>query len=159
MRKFLLLPLLLSALASCDYIAKVPDKEVLLKKELENIDWQQVDEYPSVAECEKLENKELRKSCFFEFLSTALQQKLTEDTVAVGSVSADTLQVRVTVFPDSTIQFEPEFPADSLTYDMRKVDSILKARTSDMPKINPALKRGMPVRSQFVLPVILQGTP
>jgi hypothetical protein len=32
----------------------------------------------------------------------------------------------------------------------------LKARLIDFPKINPALKRGIPVKSQFILPVILK---
>jgi hypothetical protein len=33
----------------------------------------------------------------------------------------------------------------------------LAARLADFPKINPAVKRGVPVKSQFILPVILKG--
>ena len=37
-----------------------------------------------------------------------------------------------------------------------KIDSILHARLVDFPKVNPATKRGIPVKTQFVLPVIIK---
>jgi hypothetical protein len=69
----------------------------------------------------------------------------------------DTIEVRITVFPDSKITFEPLFPSDSLTYDKQKTDSIIKARLTDFPKIEPAQKEGIPVKTQFILPVILKA--
>jgi hypothetical protein len=54
------------------------------------------------------------------------------------------------------MQFEPQFPKDSVAYDKTKIDSILKVRLVDFPKINPAIKRGIPVKTQFILPVILK---
>lgn len=155
MRKIWLF-LFIAIVASCDRIPKPPSEEELLKKELQSINWEEVDEYPSVPECDKLEDKELRRSCFFDFLANTLQQKLNVDTLSVLYPNLDTIQVKVTVFPDSTMKFEPQFPSDSVTYDMGKVDSLLRARTADLPRINPAIKRGMPVKSQFILPVILQ---
>jgi hypothetical protein len=43
-----------------------------------------------------------------------------------------------------------------VAYDTVKIDSILKARLVGFPKINPAIKRGIPVKTQFILPVILK---
>ncbi|HSD13053.1 MAG TPA: hypothetical protein VLB74_00240, partial [Flavobacterium sp.] len=57
---------------------------------------------------------------------------------------------------DSRLQFEPQFPKDSVAYDKIKIDSILHAKLVDLPKVNPAIKRGIPVKTQFVLPVILK---
>lgn len=133
----------------------MPSKEELLQKELKTINWNEVDEFPSVSECERLEDKLQRNACFFEFLTQTIQEKLSVDTLSILYPTLDTIQVKVTVFPDSTLNFEPQFPRDSVAYDTVKIDSILRVRLNDFPKINPALKRGIPVKTQFVLPVIL----
>ena len=142
---------------SCQYFDKqVPSEKELLQKELKAINWKEVDEYPSVVDCDKIEDKKQRQNCFFEVLTQLIQEKLCNDTLAMLYPELDTIEVKVTVFPNSTMQFEPQFPKDSVAYDTVKIDSILKARLVDFPKINPAIKRGLPVKTQFILPVILK---
>ena len=158
MKKIILITVVLSLLfGSCQYFDKqVPSKEELLQKELQTINWNEVDEFPSISECEKIEEDALRKQCFFEFLAQIIQEKLSADTLAILYPELDTIEVKVTIFPNATMQFEPQFPKDSVAYDTIKIDSILKARLVDFPKVNPALKRGIPVKTQFTLPVILK---
>ena len=134
----------------------MPSEKELLRKELKTINWKEVDEYPSLTDCEEIDNKTQRQQCFFEILTQLIQQKLSVDTLSVRYPELDTIQVKVTVFPNSTIQFEPQFPKDSVAYDKVKIDSILQARLVDFPKVNPAIKRGIPVKTQFILPVILK---
>jgi hypothetical protein len=142
---------------SCHYFdEKLPTEKELLDKQMKEINWKQVDEYPSVSECEKLTDVNERKQCFFEFLTQTIQQKLNIDTLSVMYPELDTIEVKVTVFPNSSLKFEPQFPKDSVAYDTIKIDSILHARLIDFPKVNPAIKRGIPVKTQFVLPVILK---
>ena len=149
--------MLIALLQSCQYLEKkVPDEQELLNKELKEINWNEVDEYPSVATCEKLTDAAQRKQCFFEYLTAEIQQKLDVDTLSILFPKLDTIEVKVTVLPDATMQFEPQFPQDSVTYDKVKIDSILHARLVDLPKVNPASKRGIPVKTQFILPVILK---
>jgi hypothetical protein len=127
-----------------------------LQKELKSINWKEVDEYPSVVDCDKIEDKKQREQCFFEVLTQLIQEKLSNDTLAILYPELDTIEVKVTVFPNATMKFEPQFPKDSVMYDKVKIDSILKARLVGFPKINPAIKRGLPVKTQFILPVILK---
>lgn len=142
---------------SCQYFDKqIPTEKELLQKELKAINWKEVDEYPSLVDCEKIEDKKQRQQCFFEILTQLIQEKLSTDTLSVLYPELDTIEVRVTIFPDATMQFEPQFPKDSVAYDTIKIDSILKARLVDFPKVNPAIKRGIPVKTQFILPVILK---
>ena len=144
-------------LHSCQYFEKqIPSEKELLQKELKSINWKEVDEFPSVADCEKIAEKKLRQQCFFEKMAQLIQEKLDIDSLAVLYPQLDTIQVKVTVFPNATIKFAPQFPQDSVAYDTIKVDSILQARLIDFPKINPAIKRGVPVKTQFMLPVILK---
>ncbi|WP_264520330.1 hypothetical protein [Flavobacterium sp. N1994] len=150
--------LFLFVLQSCQYFEKqVPSEKELLEKQLKEINWKEVDEYPSVADCEKLSDATQRKQCFFEFLTATIQEKLAVDTLSTLFPKLDTIEVKVTVFPNATLQFEPQFPKDSVAYDTIKIDSILRARLVDFPKVNPAIKRGIPVKTQFVLPVIVKS--
>jgi hypothetical protein len=153
-----LLPiLLLTLLQSCQYFEKqVPDEKELLDKELKEINWNEVDEYPSFADCEKLSDAAQRKQCFFDFLTTEIQEKLAVDTLSILFPKLDTIEVKVTILPNATMEFEPQFPKDSVAYDTIKIDSILHARLIDFPKVNPAIKRGIPIKTQFVLPVIIK---
>ncbi|RXR35491.1 hypothetical protein EQG68_00930 [Flavobacterium piscinae] len=145
-------------LASCQYFEKrVPSEEELLQKRLKEINWNEVTVYPSVAECDSILDKELKKECFFRYLTEVIHQKIAPDSLLTNAKVLDTIEVRITVFPDSKITFEPLFPSDSLTYDKQKTDSIIKARLTDFPKIEPAQKEGIPVKTQFILPVILKA--
>lgn len=156
-KQFVALILLVVCGTSCDYLRKpVPSKQVLLEKELNAIDWKQVDQYPSIAECENIQDKNQRQQCFFDYLTNVIQQKLSQDTLPLSGIDVDTIIVKVTVFPDATIDFEPQFSKDSVAYDKIKIDSVLTEKLKDFPRINPALKRGIPVKTQFILPVILK---
>ena len=156
MKKALAL-LLLTVCLSCQYLEKkVPLEQELLEQQLKEINWTEVDEYPSVSDCETLTDANLRKQCFFDFLTATIEQKLAVDTLATMFPKLDTIEVRVTVLPNATLEFKPEFPKDSVAYDTIKIDSILRARLVDFPKVNPAIKRGLPVKTQFVLPVIIK---
>lgn len=142
---------------SCQYFEKqVPSEKELLQKELKAINWKEVDEFPSFVDCDKLDNKARRQQCFFEFLTQLIQEKLSNDTLSILYPELDTIEVKVTIFPNSKMQFEPLFPKDSVAYDTIKIDSILHARLVGFPKVNPAIKRGIPVKTQFILPVILK---
>jgi hypothetical protein len=134
----------------------VPSQKELLQKELKAINWKEVDEYPSFVDCDKVDDKIQRQNCFFQYLTELIQDKLNSDTLSVLYPELDTIEVKVTVFPNAKMKFEPQFPKDSVAYDTIKIDSILTARLVNFPKVNPAIKRGIPVKTQFILPVILK---
>jgi hypothetical protein len=153
-KKLLILSSLLLLIVGCKQIDTVPEKEQLLQKELQSINWNEVDELPSVAQCDSLSDKTARQQCFTDFLGSTIQQKISIDTLSVLYPEIDTIKVKITVFADSTVTFEPDFNGH-LIYDTHKIDSIIKDKLADFPKVNPALKRGIPVRTQFLLPLIL----
>lgn len=139
---------------SCKYFEnQVPNKSDLLQKELNNIDWTQVDEYPTVAECDSIVNQDEARDCFINYLIAAIQQRIASDTLAIQYPELDTINVKVTVYADSTVTFEPQLSTD--VYKPQIIDSIIRTRLQNFHKVSPALKRGLPVKTQFNLPVIL----
>lgn len=140
-------------LSGCQYFDnQVPEKDALLEKELQSITWE-VDEFPSVPQCDSIADQTLHKQCFIDFLTQNIQQRISVDTLALRFPELDTINVKITVFADSSITFEPEIGTD--TYEPEVIDSIIRTRLRDFPSVSPALKRGLPVKTQFILPVIL----
>ncbi|AWM13913.1 hypothetical protein NHF50_08395 [Flavobacterium sp. NRK F10] len=158
MNKILIL-FLVMLLTSCQlFDKKVPDEKELLQQELQKINWNQVDQYPSVASCDTILDKETQKQCLFDFLIETIQNRIGIDTIHILYPELDTISVKVTINPDATLQFQTEIPQDSISYDIKVIDSILQNRLSDFPTVEPAIKQGIKVKSQFVLPVILNVT-
>lgn len=154
MAKHLMIFAILLLLGGCKHFEnQVPIKAVLLEKELQSIDWTEVDEYPSVEECYSIADKDARRQCFINYLINAIQQRIASDTLTIRYPELDTINVKVTVFPDSTVTFEPEIGKN--VYKPELIDSLIRTRLANFPKVSPALKRGMPVKTQFNLPVIL----
>ena len=134
----------------------MPSEKELLQKELKAINWKEVDEYPSFVACNAVEDKKNRQQCFFEYLTQLIQERIDVDTLSILYPELDTIEVKVTIFPNSKMQFEPQLSKDSTAYDTVKIDSILHARLVGFPKVNPAIKHGIPVKTQFILPVIIK---
>jgi hypothetical protein len=157
MKKIGFLIAVFSLMPSCQYFAKnVPAKEELLQKELDKINWDEVDEYPSTTECDSITDKLQRKQCFFDFVSSQLELHLNNDTIKSLYPKQDTLKIKVTVEPDARISFQSHFDVDTLSFDKVKADSILQSKLVGFPVMEPAIKRGIKVKSEFIIPVVLK---
>ena len=150
--------LLLFYMVSCQYFEKkVPDEKELLEQELKKINWNEVDEFPSVLQCDTIIDAEIKRQCFFDYMTQTIQERIGIDTLRFEYPEIDTINVKVTVNPDSSLQFETQYQNDSITLvDKIKIDSIMTSRLSDFPKVEPAIKRGVKVKTKFVLPVIIK---
>ena len=157
MKNILLISILL-LIISCQYFEKqVPDEKELLEQELKKINWDEVDEFPSVLQCDTIKDAEIKRQCFFDYMAQTIQERIGIDTLRFEYPEIDTINVKITINPDSSLQFETQYQNDSIPIaDKTKIDSILNSRLSDFPKIEPAIKRGVKVKTQFVLPVIIK---
>ncbi len=158
MKKLIQLFFLLLIFNSCQYFEKqVPDEKELLEQELKKINWNEVDEFPSVLQCDTIKDAEIKRQCFFDYMAQTIQERIGIDTLRIEYPEIDTINVKITINPDSSLQFETQYQNDSIPLaDKTKIDSILNSILSDFPKVEPAIKRGVKVKTQFVLPVIIK---
>ena len=158
MKKTIQLLFLLLAIQSCQYFEKqVPDEKELLEQELKKINWDEVDEFPSVLQCDTIKDAAIKKQCFFDYMTQTIQERIGIDTLRIEYPKIDTINVKITINTDSSLQFETQYTNDSIALaDKTKIDSILMSRLSTFPKVEPAIKRGVKVKTQFVLPVIIK---
>jgi hypothetical protein len=161
MKKVMLLFLII-LLNSCQYFEKnVPAKNDLLNKELKKINWEEVDEFPSVIQCDSIFSndpildKQERKKCFFDYLTNNFQEVLISDSIKIKFPKLDTIPIKATVFANGSLKTEPNLLKYKSIYNIKELDSIIKCKLPNMFAGDPAIKRGENVNSQFILSIIL----
>lgn len=149
--------LILIALVSCQQISeKTIDEEQLLQEELSKINWKEVDEFPTVLTCETKGTKEEKKACFFNYLTSAISVQINSDSLQNLYPQLDSLRIKITVFPNSKVTFETQ-NANTPELNSAKLDSILTAKSENLEKIEPAIKRGIKVKTQFEIPIYFKN--
>ena len=142
---------------SCQFFEteKVSSNEIF-EEEIKTINWRDVDRYPSFPQCDETLEKSQQKDCFINTLSSHLYKNISSgDLIAIREIY-DTVNVKFEVGSSGRLSI--------LEIDM---DTLLKKEFPDLEKLifqtidslqpqAPAYKRGIPVKTQFILPVIVQ---
>ncbi len=143
-------------MTSCQWVnSTLPNEQNLLEEELSKIDWFKVDTYPSFKQCDSILDVQAQRECFFSHLTAKLEQQLSNDTLKGKFNVNDTLQVLVTIKSDAAVTFQLKKP-DSLTIYFLRIDSLLQHKNIQFTDIIPATKRGVPVNTEFVVPIVVK---
>src|SRR5690606_12229891 len=148
----------LSMLATaCNFVQKeLPDSQELLRRELHTIDWNRVDTYPTYATCDSLADAEENKACFFDRLNFEVTNVLKNDSlVQISTIDSVRFLVRVTA--QSQLEFKTEQINEKLLPKFM-LDSIMNQHQKSFSKVQPAIKRGVPVTTQFLMNVNLDAS-
>lgn len=154
MKQFLLVLFVL--LTSCEYVSsKKVSSQQIIEEELHAINWNDVDEYPTFVNCEGLNTTALKRSCFENYLTDLLNERLGQQNIVVTEDVFDTVQLQIHI--DKTGEFSiREISMKSETQkQIPELDSLLRHCFDSLPKIHPAIKRSQQVATEFSLPVII----
>lgn len=158
MKHSFLFVFLLILATSCQFFEteKVSSDEIY-KEEMETIDWKDVDRYPSFSNCENKLEKPEQKECFISTISSRLYQSINnENMVAVREVY-DTVKVNFEVSSKGELSIL-EIKMDTLLQkEFPNLETWLVQSIDSLKPVAPAYKRGIPVKTQFTLPVIIQS--
>jgi len=157
MAKRFLFIFLLGLATSCQFFEteKISSEEIY-KEEMGTIDWKDVDRYPSFSNCENKLEKPEQKECFINTISMHLYQSIShENMVAVREVY-DTVKVNFEVSSNGQLSIL-EIKMDTLLRnEFPNLETWLLQSIDSLQPVAPAYKRGIPVKTQFTLPVIIQ---
>jgi len=147
--------LLIFVCVSCDFFNKpVVSQETIVAQEKESINLNTVDEFPSFSNCDTLE-KEAQKACFFETLTRHIYEQLTQNNLLVTKTIQDTIQVELYIDTLGIINVSEIQKRPRTAKYIPTLDSLIQVSTQTLPKASPAYKRGIPVGTKFILPIIL----
>jgi hypothetical protein len=154
----LLLILVLCGFTSCSLFESKEEKtQKLVDKELQQIDWSDVDDYPLFSDCDETVSKMLQKGCFEEKILLHLSADL-----KAFQLHSDK-KVEEVIFLDFVIENNGDISIESIDNkeifgkQMPEFNARVKRSLKSLPRIEPALKRGIPVRAKFRIPIFLKS--
>lgn len=130
--------------------------ETFYEAELKTISWNEVDTLPTFSECDSTLEKLEQQACFLKVFKREILNNLDIETLKTPHAVLDTLHLDLKVTHVGVIQLL-EFNADStlLSY-MPDLKQKITFSIEQLPQLEPALKRGIPVTMQCTFPIIIK---
>ena len=152
----LILFLWVFSLASCEFFASPETKtRELVEEELRAIDWNEVDQDPLFAACEESASKPEQQNCFEKNLVLHLSMSLQDFEFQSEQVLADTLYVDFMVDNQGRISVVSMDKNAAFSKENPEFERIVSRSLRSLPRLEPAIKRGIPVSSRFRIPLVL----
>ena len=130
--------------------------ETFYKEELKTIDWKDVDQYPAFKECEGQTEKEGQKTCFENTLTTHLYGHINSKKMVATNHLDDTVRLAFTISKTGELNVS-KIEVDSVVlHQFPQIKAWMKEGVEALPLVAPAYKRGIPVQTEFVLPIVLK---
>lgn len=143
-------------LVSCNFLdSKEKRTQDLINTELREMDWNSVDSYPLFLECDETATKEAQKQCFAQQLTTHFENTLREFEFTIDSDHSAIVDVIFVIDAKGKISVEDIIKDAAILKQMPEFDGIITQSLKNIPPIAPALKRGIPVKTKFKIPVQL----
>ena len=143
-------------LASCSFFeSKEKRTQELIQQELGQIDWNTVDSYPFFYSCDESAAKNDQKICFEETLIAHFQKTLNEFEFTLSDKNSETVAVIFVIDTLGQIMVTNIEKDASVLKQMPEFDGVITQSLKNLPKLAPALKRGIPVLTKYRIPVQL----
>lgn len=140
----------MSICISCEYISSSKKNKNTTKDTI--VDFSTVDVSPAFKECEQLLD-EARTNCF----RANIRQKLTKALKALNISSVNEIHETVTVVlvisSRGEMRIDTIHSSELLEEKLPELPQLLDSIINDMPKLLPATKIGIPVTTQYELPI------
>lgn len=121
------------------------------------VDYSTVDTYPMFTDCEGLETKQQQEDCFGNQLVQRLDELLTAEELKASRATYDTVFVDLLIEKDHRVKISRIESSDLVRDKIPNLDSVLMATIEKLPRLTqPAIKRGIPVKAQFKLPILIK---
>ena len=121
------------------------------------IDYTSVDAYPQFLNCQDLLDKRAQKKCFEETLTKKLSDYLQATEYKVRERVNDSAFVEFMINNNGKAKVISISSSQIVKDNLPLLDSIITAGVNQLPIVEkPATKRGIPIKSQYKLAVIVQ---
>jgi translation elongation factor EF-4 len=143
-------------LLSCSYIEK-NTKRAPIQKIDTIIDFNNVDAYPLFPNCADIPSREKQQICFQIEMSQHIYASLKEFKISVKDSVNDTILIKLKIDASGKTTLSNIKISDETRKLLPQFDSILRVGLLNLPTLQPAIKRAMPVTTEFTLPIVLKN--
>ena len=143
-------------LVSCSYFNETSKKESIPKIDT-IVDFNTVDAFPLFPNCKDIPSRKKQEICFQIEMSQYLYAALKEYSLNAKEAISDTILVKLKVNTLGETSLSNLKISNKTKNLLPEFDSLLKLSIAKLPKLSPAIKRNMPVTTEFTLPIILKN--
>ena len=143
-------------LTSCQFTKydKVNFDDVL-EKEISNINWQEVDNYPSFQSCDSLYDSVDRVNCFYFELHNRIIDNLSLHNVVSNRKISDTMYVFFVINHFGKLDVLKVDVNNKIETGIPNIALLVKESVSQIDDVIPAYKRGQPVKIALEMPLLI----
>ena len=157
MRKLGILCLLCS-LVSCDWFSSREVKtQKLVEKELQGIDWNDVDQYPLFDDCDESVSKTDQRECFENTLLLHFSMTLQDFEFVLSEDIGESIYVDFLVDKEGRMTVLDIEEHSAIKKQIPEFNGIITQSFKSLPRVEPALKRGIPVNAKFRIPLVFNS--
>ena len=116
------------------------------------VDFSKVDASPSFIECkDKIDTERL--ACFRATIHKKLSKNLATHQIKVKDSIDEIIKVYLSINSKGTISLKEVTFSKDIKAQIPNLDSLIQASVNELPKVSPAIKRSIPVSTQYELPI------
>jgi len=139
---------------SCNYFdTQKVSSETLIEEERLAINWDDVDVYPSFLPCDSYTDKEPKKNCFITTLQEEVYERIMEHKAVVSKDIDASIKVHLSITEKGILHIDSIANQQVVEQQLPDLEKWLYESFSTLQLTAPAYKRGIPVRTSFVLPI------
>ena len=145
-------------LVSCEFFTPSEKRTLqLAEKELQSINWNDVDQYPLFENCDEMTDKLSQKECFQNTLLLHFSNTLLDFEFVLNKDIEEPVYVDFIIDKEGSITVMHIEKSGLIQDQIPEFDGIISRSLKNLPKLEPALKRGMPVDAKCRIPIKLQS--
>lgn len=155
-RNGILLIVLACLVVSCEWFASRETRtRQLVEEELGSINWNEVDQFPLFEDCSETTSKPEQRSCFENTLVMHLSMALQDFEFRAENPLTDTLYVEFLIDKQGGIEVLSIDENAEFREENPEFERIVSGSLRSLPRLQPALKRGIPVTAKFRVPLVI----
>lgn len=139
---------------SCDYFP------LSKKQQLPSLDtiinFNEVDFSPSFPACDSLIEKEAKSLCFRTNMHQKIASFLQKQVFTIKDSIDELVEVHLRIDTKGITHLEKINAAEIIHEQLPSLDSLIGISVKNLPIIYPAIKRGIPVTTKYILPIRIQ---
>lgn len=143
-------------MTSCGWITSKEKKtQELVQRELQQIDFDAVDSYPLFENCDETQTPTGQRECFEQQVLSNCSQILNQYEFVLRTNTNKNVYVDFLVDKDGQVSVLNIEKDNSIDEQMPEFNQLITQGLEDLPPLAPALKRGIPVKAKFRIPIVL----
>lgn len=121
------------------------------------VDYNSVDIFPLFPSCDSIPSQEKQKICSQIKLSEHIYASLSDYQIVTSEKINDTILVKINIDKTGKTSLLNLQSSAFINEQIPNLRKIISSGVDKIPQLKPAIKRGMPVTTEFTLPIVVKN--